>query len=152
MNVSLYFYSRCNISESQQHLNQRKMKWPGFHNTKKSCSWWIYQIWTWLREVMSCSASEAAFLFYFYKQLVAEQITLYGEPARYARRRGYRHCEDWIMTSLKMFLWLKAWNGRLAPLREDLNDPTSITLLAWGRLLRLTRCKKKLFLGPFFTN
>lgn len=33
---------------------------------------------------MSCSVSEAAFYFfyYFYKQLVAQQITLYREPAR----------------------------------------------------------------------
>lgn len=122
MNASLYFYSLSNLSNSQKHLNQRKMKWPGFHNTKKKCSWWIHQIWTWLREVMSCSAEESAFLFSFYKQLVAGQKTLHGESARYAHRRGCRHCEGWIMTSLKMFLWLKVWNGKLAPLREDLTS------------------------------
>lgn len=45
-----------------------------------------------------------------------------------------------------MFCWLKAWNERLAPRREDLKRPTSPSLLAWGRLLRQTRCKKRLFL------
>lgn len=92
---------------------------------------------------MSCSVSEAVFflffLFYFYKQLVAEQITLLGEPARYTSRQGCRHCEGWIITSPEMFFWLKVWIGRLAPQREDLKDPTSLTLLArledycWGR-------------------
>lgn len=149
ISVSLRCCSHCNISDRHhhQHLNQRKVKQPGFHNAKKNCSRWTNQIWTWLWEVMSCSVSEAAFLFfYFYKQLVAEQITLRGEPARYAGRRGCRHCEGWIITSPKMFFWLKAWNGRLAPQREDLKDPTSLTLLAWGRLLRQTTCKKGLFL------
>lgn len=146
-------YSHCSMSDSlrHQHLNQKKMKRPGFHNVKKSCSWWTNQIWTWLREVMSCSVSEAVFLFfYFYKQLVAEQITQCGEPARYAGRQGCRHCERWIITSPKMFFWLKAWNGRLAPQRENLTDPTSLTLLARGRLLRQTRCKKKCFLQITF--
>lgn len=144
--ISLHFYSRCNISDRQHHQrlkNQRKTKQPGFHNAKKNCSRWINLMWTWLREVKSCSVSGAAFLFfYFYKQLVAEQITLCGEPARYAGRRGCGHCEGWIITSPKMFFWLKAWNGRLAPQRENLKEPTSLTLLAWGRLLRQTTCRK----------
>lgn len=132
--ASLYSYWHCNISDSQQHLNQRRMKRPGFHNTEKNCSRWTNPIWTWLQEVMSCSASEAS----FFLQAIGSWA---NNPARGASQVR-RHCEGWIMTSLKMFLWLKAWNGRLVPQREDLKDPTFLTLLAWGRLLRLTRRKE----------
>lgn len=94
--VSLHCYSHCNISESQHHqrLNQGKMKRPAFHNKKQQLmnkpNLKLITRSNELFSFRSCFLKNVL----FYKQLVAEQITLHGEPARYAGRRGCRHCES----------------------------------------------------------